>query len=69
MRVDKGDRVIGAVCHALDSPPIAVAEDGTERRFHLPEVAHRAQKGRKALKRFKPVELVPRGTAREELSS
>jgi DNA gyrase/topoisomerase IV subunit A len=60
MRIDKADRLIGAVCHALDSPPIAVADDGTERRFHLPELAHRAQKGRKALKRFKAVELVAR---------
>ncbi|HEX7409241.1 MAG TPA: DNA topoisomerase IV subunit A [Candidatus Binatia bacterium] len=60
MRVDKGDRLIGAVCHTADSPPIAVAEDGSERRFHLPEPAHRAQKGRKALKRFKAVELVSR---------
>jgi DNA gyrase subunit A len=60
MRVDKGDRVIGAVCHQLDEPPIAVAEDGTERRFHLPEAARRAQKGRKALKRFKAAELRPR---------
>ena len=60
MRVDKGDRLVGAVCHPLDQPPIAVAEDGTERRFHLPEMAHRAQKGRKALKRFKPAELLTR---------
>jgi len=60
MRLDKSDRLIGAVCHALDSPPIAIADDGSERRFHLPELAHRAQKGRKALKRFKPVELIPR---------
>ena len=62
MRLDKGDRLVGAVCHALDSPPIAVAEDGSERRFHLPEIAHRAQKGRKALKRFKPTELIARHT-------
>lgn len=60
MRVDKNDRLIGAACHPLDQPPIAVAEDGTERRFHLPDIAHRAQKGRKSLKRFKAVELVPR---------
>jgi DNA gyrase subunit A len=60
MRVDQGDRLIGAVCHTADSPPIAVAEDGSERRFHLPEAAHRAQKGRKVLKRFKAVELVSR---------
>jgi DNA gyrase subunit A len=60
MRVDKEDRLIGATCHTADAPPVAVAEDGSERRFHLPELAHRAQKGRKALKRFKPVELVAR---------
>jgi len=58
MRLDKGDRLIGAVCHPKDRAPIAVAEDGTERRFHLPETGRRAQKGRKALKRFKAAELV-----------
>src|SRR5262249_28220013 len=67
MRVDKSDRLIGAVCHPLDSPPIAIADDGTERRFHLPELAHRAQKGRKALKRFKAAELVKRPTSTEEV--
>ncbi len=51
--------VVGAVCHPLDQPPIAVADDGNERRFHLPEAGHRAQKGRKALKRFKAVDLRP----------
>ena len=60
MRIDKSDQLVGAVCHALDQPPIAIADDGSERRFHLPEVAHRAQKGRKALKRFKAAELIPR---------
>ena len=65
MRIDKKDRLIGAVCHGLDSPPIAVAEDGSERRFHLPELAHRAQKGRKVLKRFNAVELVARTTPAE----
>jgi len=60
MRLDDDDRLVGAVCHARDQLPIAVAEDGTERRFQTPEVAHRAQKGRKTLARFKPVELVPR---------
>jgi DNA gyrase subunit A len=63
MRIDKGDSLVGAVCHPPDQPPIAIAEDGTERRFHLPEIAHRAQKGRKALKRFKPTELVARATS------
>ena len=42
-----------------DRPPIAIADDGSERRFTLPEGGHRAQKGRKALKRFKVVELAP----------
>jgi len=65
MRVGKDDRLIGVVCHSADTPPVAVAEDGSQRRFHLPEIAHRAQKGRKALKRFKPVELVPRVVAQE----
>lgn len=66
MRLDKGDRLVGAICHALDSPPVAVADDGSERRFHLPEVAHRAQKGRKALKRFKAAELVARPHTQSE---
>ena len=60
MRLDPDDRLVGALCHPLDTPPVAVAEDGTERRLNRPELAHRAQKGRKTLKRFKPVELVPR---------
>jgi DNA gyrase subunit A len=66
MRVDKGDRLVGAVCHRRDQVPIAVAEDGTERRFHLPELGHRAQKGRKALARFKPAALVPRPAPAQE---
>ncbi len=57
MRLDKGDRVIGAVCHRSDDKVIAIDEDGSERAFHLPEPAHRAQKGRKAIKRMKPIEL------------
>ena len=64
MRVDKKDRLVGALCHTADQTPIAVAEDGTERRFHPPAPGKRAQSGRKALKRFKAVELIPRG--REE---
>ncbi len=63
MRIDKSDKLIGAVCHAQSEPPIALAEDGSERRFQLGELAHRAQKGRKGLKRFRAVELVPRGGA------
>ncbi len=61
MRIDDDDRVIGAICHDVDTAPIAIDEEGVERRFHLPELAHRAQKGRKVLKRFKAVVLVPRG--------
>jgi DNA gyrase subunit A len=57
MRVDKSDRIIGAVCHRPDDKIVAIGDDGAERAFHLPEPAHRAQKGRKAIKRMKPVEL------------
>jgi len=60
MRLDEGDRLIGALCHARNEPPIAIADDDSERRFQLPELGHRAQKGRKALKRFHPVALRPR---------
>jgi DNA gyrase subunit A len=60
MRLDKGDRLIGALTHGLDKPPIAVSADGSERRFQLPDVTHRAQKGRKALKRFNADALLPR---------
>jgi DNA gyrase subunit A len=57
MRIDKGDHLIGAVCHRSEDKVVAIADDGTERHFHLPERARRAQKGRKAIKRMKPVEL------------
>ncbi len=60
MRLDKDDRLIGAVCHPLDKPPIAVDAEGNERRLQTPELGHRAQKGRRTLKRFKPVEFLPR---------
>ncbi len=63
MRLDADDRLVGALCHPVDTPPVAIADDGTERRLNRPELAHRAQKGRKTLKRFKPVELVPRSAA------
>ena len=60
MRLDKGDRVVGTVCHDAAHTPFALADDGSERHFHLPPIAHRAQKGRKTLKRFKIAELAPR---------
>jgi DNA gyrase subunit A len=60
IRLDAGDRLVGAVCHPRERPPIAVAEDGGERRLQLTELAHRAQKGRRVLKRFKPIDLVAR---------
>ncbi len=60
MRLDDKDRLIGAQCHPGEEPPIAVDADGNERRFQRPEVGKRAQKGRKILKRFKAVDLVPR---------
>ncbi len=61
MRIDDKDQLIGAVCHEAEQPPIAVDGDGNERRFQRPETAKRAQKGRKVLKRFKAVDLLPRG--------
>jgi DNA gyrase subunit A len=60
MRLDRNETLVAAVCHRSDRPPLAVADDGSEHRFTLPEGGHRAQKGRKALKRFKAVDLVVR---------
>ena len=57
MRLDDDERLVGAVCHAANRPPTAVGDDGSERRVTLPELAHRAQKGRKALKRITVVDL------------
>jgi DNA gyrase subunit A len=65
MRLDDDDSVVGVVCHSLDQTPIAVDDEGNERRFHLPEAGHRGQKGRKALKRFKAVDLRPAPTKGE----
>jgi len=60
MRLDQDDQLVAAVCHPSNRPPIAVADDGSERRFTLPEGGHRAQKGRKALKRIKVADLIVR---------
>ncbi len=60
MRLDARDEVVGVCSHAADKTPIALDADGNERRFQAPELGKRAQKGRKALKRFKPVGLIPR---------
>jgi DNA gyrase subunit A len=60
MRVDRDERVVAALCHPQDRPPLAIDDEGNERRFTLPEGGHRAQKGRKSLKRFKAVDLVNR---------
>lgn len=60
MRLDPTDKLIGAVCHDSTATPIAIDDEGNERRFHAPELAHRAQTGRKVLKRFNAVDLVPR---------
>ncbi len=57
MRLDDDDRLVSAVCHAKKTPPVAVDDEGGEHRLNLPEEAHRAQKGRKAIKRFKLAEL------------
>jgi DNA gyrase subunit A len=61
MRLDRGETLVAAICHPDDRAPAAIADDGSEHRFTLPEGGHRAQKGRKALKRFKIVDLVSRG--------
>ena len=60
MRLDRDEALVAAVCHPADRPPLAVADDGSEHRFTLPEGGHRAQKGRKALKRFKVIDLAGR---------
>ncbi len=60
MRIDSGDRVVGALCHAEDEPPTAVDAEGNDRRLQRPERGKRAQKGRKVLRRFRVVELVRR---------
>jgi DNA gyrase subunit A len=60
MRLDRGEALVAAVCHPAARPPLALADDGSEHRFNLPEGGHRAQKGRKALKRFKVIDLLGR---------
>ncbi len=66
IRVGHGDRVVGAVCHAAETPPIALDEHGERRRLQMSELGHRGQRGRPTLKRFKPVGLIPRD---EEVAS
>jgi DNA gyrase subunit A len=60
MRLDDDEKLVAAVCHAEERTPLAIADDGSEHRFNLPEGGHRAQKGRKALKRFKVIDLLGR---------
>ena len=57
MRLDAGETVVGAVCHPASRAPIAIGDDGSERKVTMAELGHRAQKGRKALKRITVVEL------------
>ncbi|MDX2170066.1 MAG: DNA gyrase subunit A, partial [Deltaproteobacteria bacterium] len=57
MRLDAGESVVAAVCHPANRPPLAIGDDGSERKVALPELLHRAQKGRKALKRMTVVDL------------
>jgi DNA gyrase/topoisomerase IV subunit A len=52
MRVDPTDRLVGALAHRMDAKLAARGEDGTERRFAPPAPGHRAQAGRKILKRM-----------------
>ncbi|GIW43363.1 MAG: DNA topoisomerase (ATP-hydrolyzing) [Candidatus Binatia bacterium] len=68
IRAAPGDRVVGALCHAAENPPVALDENGETRRLQAPaELAHRGQRGRPTLKRFKPVALVPRDESRNGL--
>jgi DNA gyrase/topoisomerase IV subunit A len=60
IRVAPGDRVVGAVCHPPDAPPIAIAESGEVRRLQVADLGRRGQKGRPTLKRFKPATLIAR---------
>lgn len=60
MRVAAGDRIVGAVCHSVANPPVAVNEAGERRRLQAPEPGHRGQKGRPTLRRFKPIALESR---------
>jgi DNA gyrase subunit A len=65
MRLDTKDRLVGAVCHPASAPLLAIGTDGSERRFTAGELARRAQKGRKAIKRMTVAELQltePQGT-------
>ncbi len=59
MRLDTGETLVGAACHPAGKPPTAIGDDGSERRVTVPEPGHRAQKGRKALKRITVVDLRP----------
>jgi DNA gyrase subunit A len=62
MRLDHDESLVAAICHPHEQPPLALADDNSEHRFNLPEGGHRAQKGRKALKRFKVVDLLVRSS-------
>ncbi|MBX3026590.1 DNA topoisomerase IV subunit A [bacterium] len=57
MRLDADESLVAAVCHPASRHPVAIGDDGSERRITLPELAHRAQKGRKAIKRITVVDL------------
>ncbi|MEO8601441.1 MAG: DNA topoisomerase IV subunit A [bacterium] len=57
MRLDPGESLVGAACHAANRPPTAIGDDGSERRLTHSELGHRSQKGRKALKRITVVDL------------
>ncbi|MGE0519332.1 MAG: DNA topoisomerase (ATP-hydrolyzing) subunit A [Candidatus Binatia bacterium] len=57
MRLDEGETLVAATCHDGARTLIAVGDDGSERKLPSLESAHRAQKGRRALKRMKVVDL------------
>lgn len=57
MRVDADDGLVGALCHPSGTAIVARDEEGKERRLTGIEGGRRAQKGRKALGRFRAAEI------------
>jgi DNA gyrase subunit A len=59
MKLDKGDRVAGALCHRRAAKLLVAGADGSERRIERVELAQRAQKGRRVVKKIEVADLRP----------
>jgi DNA gyrase subunit A len=59
MKPDKGDRVAGALCHPRAAKLLVAGADGSERRIERVELAQRAQKGRRVVKKIEVTDLRP----------